>query len=673
MKLEALFCLRTQGEDLPADLQGVFSCLDGVLCFVPRESAPKSLPYCYELGEGKNRLLPLLKYLASKETLVALRGIRLCGKPLYPVIACELAEEDDTPSELLGRARKGTTPLWLKTCIESLRAGQIVCPEAPGFESLAEIEAFYSVCRHIFPPWLSKAVSRDLTIAQQRGSMQRNQHAETALKCLLNIDWTKKGVQAPSLDEAKERLDRQLYGMEGIKQKMLDIIARVRRTGDFSAQPPMLISGAPGVGKTTVAKAFAALFDLGVIWLDLSVIGNNPLAIAGSERIFANGTPGLIAAGLLENRSSNVIVIVNEIDKAFGQHTGGWAADESVAAGSAATALLSLLDGQGFSENFLEACLPTDAMLIIATCNDSSKLPETLQSRLSEIQLGGYSVSEKKAIWSGFALPEALKRWRIEAGQILSEDALDLLVMEYAVEPGARDLIKTADMLAAACERRMRETGENAAHIFGKSELRQLLGPPKKRRRESQPGQATAFAYQDGSAYEILVQASAAPGDGAFRVLGDVNMLQREYLAAAYACVLGRVLRERPHLDVTVFLRGDPVPSSGKNLLSFAAFAAILSNLTQVDLGPTTAFIGGIDLAGTLYFDESDIRPLLKALQRSEARTVFAPAGTIEMIDIQAPDLCELCPNLKVIESKNALDLLQLVISEEDLFDLNFC
>ncbi len=651
-KLEVLFCLQTQEEKLSADLRGAFSFLDGVLCFVPQEIAPKGLPYCCERGEGNNRLLPLLEHLARKAVTVILHGFRIAEKPLYPVTSMELSDDGGPPISKYN----GLTPLWLKTCIESLRCGQAVCPEAPGFENLAEIEAFNSVCNHTYPSWLAKAISRNITLARERGSA--HQHAEVALKCLANIDWRKQWVQATSLDEAKERLDRQLFGMDKIKQRMLEIVAKVRRTGDFSAQPPILITGPPGVGKTSVAKAFAKLFDqIGVIWLDMSVIGDHPEVIAGSQRVFANATTGSVASGMFEHRSANAIVIINEIDKAFCQH----------ADGMAATALLSLLDGQGFQENFLEVRLPTDGMLLIATANDTSRLPDALRSRFVEIEVGGYSVGEKKAIWTGYALPKALKQWKIPCEQVhFSDKALESLIVDYATEPGARDLIQMADTLAAASERHLRENGEDHIHTFESSELRYLLGPPKTRRRETQPGVAAAFVYQDSSAYETWVQASSAPGEGAFRVLG-ASLLQREYLQAAFECVRGMVMRDRPNFDITVFLR-EPTPCD-KNLLSFAAFAAILSRLTGVDLGKT-AFIGGIDLAGTLYFDESNILPLLKALQRSDVRTIFAPAGTIEMIDIQAPDLC---PQVKVIESRNAMDLLSLLIPEEDLFDINLC
>ncbi len=197
--------------------------------------------------------------------------------------------------------------------------------------------------------------------------------------------------------------------------------------------------GPAGTGKSQIAYAVAKILKLPWTTLDMSSI-NDPEQLTGSSRVYANAKPGIILEAFSMAGESNLVFIINELDKAAAGKGNGNPAD----------VLLTLLDNLGFTDNYMECMVPTSGVYPIATANDKSQISAPLMSRFAVIEIPDYTPEEKKVIFSKFALPKVLKRMGLEQDECIIEgEALDAVIERYADTSGIRDLEQAAEHLAA--------------------------------------------------------------------------------------------------------------------------------------------------------------------------------------------------------------------------------
>ena len=197
--------------------------------------------------------------------------------------------------------------------------------------------------------------------------------------------------------------------------------------------------GPAGTGKSQIAYAVARILKLPWTTLDMSSI-NDPEQLTGSSRIYANAKPGIIMEAFSAAGESNLVFIINELDKAASGKGNGNPAD----------VLLTLLDNLGFTDNYIECMIPTTGVYPIATANDKSQISAPLMSRFAVIDIPDYTPEEKKIIFSRYALPKVLKRMGLQENECaVTEDALDALVRKYVTTSGIRDLEQAAEHMAA--------------------------------------------------------------------------------------------------------------------------------------------------------------------------------------------------------------------------------
>jgi ATP-dependent Lon protease len=200
-----------------------------------------------------------------------------------------------------------------------------------------------------------------------------------------------------------------------------------------------LICGPAGTGKSQVAYAVARILKLPWTTLDMSSI-NDPEQLTGSSRIYANAKPGIIMEAFAMSGTSNLVFIINELDKA----------SDGKGHGNPADVLLTLLDNLGFTDNYMECMIPTTGVYPIATANDKSKISAPLMSRFAVIDIPDYTMEEKKVIFSQFALPKILRRMGMAQEEcIVTDDGVEEIVKMYANTTGIRDIEQAAEHLAA--------------------------------------------------------------------------------------------------------------------------------------------------------------------------------------------------------------------------------
>ena len=197
--------------------------------------------------------------------------------------------------------------------------------------------------------------------------------------------------------------------------------------------------GPAGTGKSQIAYAVARILKMPWTTLDMSSI-NDPEQLTGSSRVYANAKPGIIMEAFSMAGESNLVFIINELDKAASGKGNGNPAD----------VLLTLLDNLGFTDNYMECMVPTVGVYPIATANDKAQISAPLMSRFAVIDIPDYTPEEKKIIFSRFALPKVLKRMSLKQEEcIVTDEALDAIIKKFEDTTGIRDLEQAAEHIAA--------------------------------------------------------------------------------------------------------------------------------------------------------------------------------------------------------------------------------
>ena len=306
---------------------------------------------------------------------------------------------------------------------------------------------------------------RNLAVAKSSEvTPEERRHAQRALSIMLNIQWKSTNFEPIDPVEARRILDEELYGLDSVKQRIIETIIQINRTHTLPAYGILLI-GPAGTGKSQIAYAVARILRMSWTTLEMSSI-NDPEQLTGSSRIYANAKPGLIMEAFANAESSNLVFVINELDKASSGKGNGNPAD----------VLLTLLDNLGFTDNYIECKIPTAGVYPIATANDRNEISAPLLSRFAIIELPDYTEEEKRVIFTDFAMPKVLKKIGLKRDEIiLTGDALDAIVDTYKNTSGIRDLEQAAEHLCANALYRI-EVEKISQVKYDAAMIRKLLG-----------------------------------------------------------------------------------------------------------------------------------------------------------------------------------------------------
>ena len=305
--------------------------------------------------------------------------------------------------------------------------------------SIQSITDFMTCAGRTLPDNIRLWARRNLAVARSHEvSPEERRHAQRALSIMMNVQWKSNYFEAIDPQEARRILDEELYGMESVKQRIIETIIQINRTHTLPAYGLLLV-GPAGTGKSQIAYAVARILKLPWTTLDMSSI-NDPEQLTGSSRIYANAKPGIVMEAFSAAGESNLVFIINELDKAASGKGNGNPAD----------VLLTLLDNLGFTDNYMECMVPTVGVYPIATANDKSQISAPLMSRFAVIDIPDYTSEEKKIIFSKYVLPKVLKRMSLKAEEcVVTEDGLDAIVELHKNTSGIRDLEQAAEHIAA--------------------------------------------------------------------------------------------------------------------------------------------------------------------------------------------------------------------------------
>lgn len=482
---------------------------------------------------------------------------------------------------------------------------------------------------------LLKEVDR---LAKMQGSNQEAAIIRTYLDTCLDLPWNTFTVDDLDIARAQQILDRDHYGLKKVKDRILEILAVRKLSPDIKAQI-ICLAGPPGVGKTSIARSIAE--SLGRKYVRLSLGGvRDEAEIRGHRRTYIGAMPGKIISAMITAKSSNPLMLLDEIDKLAGDFRGDPAA-----------ALLEALDPEQngtFNDHFLDIPYDLSHVLFITTANDLGSIPGPLRDRMDVIELPSYTRVEKYNIARKHLLPKQLKLCGLSGKVTLSQSALYDIIDGYTREAGVRNLERTITSVLRKCARKI-ASGEVESVSVTASSLEELLGPRQVKadflNRTNMVGVANGLAWTSvgGETLPIEVQVMDE-GSGKITVTGSLGDVMKEsaQLAVTYVRVHAAEYGIDPErlkkCDLHIHAPEGAVPKDGPSA-GVTLTTALVSCLSGLPVRGDVAMTGEITLHGNVL-PIGGLREKSMAAYREGMKLVLIPKGN-------EPDLYEVDDEVK--------------------------
>ncbi len=464
----------------------------------------------------------------------------------------------------------------------------------------------------------------------------------TYLEWLVDLPWSKITPDNLDIKHAREVLDNDHYGLEDVKERILEYLAvrrlRMERKAELDKSPStdmirkeregviLCFIGPPGVGKTSLGQSIARA--LGRKFLHTSLGGMRDEAeIRGHRRTYIGAMPGRIIQALRRSESKNPIFMLDEIDKiTFDFH------------GDPASALLEVLDPEQnseFRDNYLEVAFDLSQVMFITTANQLETIPAPLLDRMEVIRLSGYTENEKVQIAKGYLIPRQLRENGLRASEIsFSDEAIYAIIRMFTRESGVRNLERE---IGSICRKVVTHNAQALRKIkkITPRQVEELLGFAKFKsteeilKRTSIPGVATGLAWTPSGGDVLFIEATRMPGSKQFNITGSVGNVMQESAQAALSYIRSHAEslgipndffeKSDIHLHVPAGAQPKDGPSAGITITT--ALASLLTNRTiKADIGMT----GEITLRGQIL-PVGGIKEKMLAAHRVGLKTIFLP------------------------------------------------
>ena len=482
---------------------------------------------------------------------------------------------------------------------------------------------------------LLKEVDR---LSKMQGSNQEATVIRTYLDTCLDLPWNTFTVDDLDIARAQQILDRDHYGLKKVKDRILETLAVRKLAPDVKAQIICLV-GPPGVGKTSIARSIAE--SLGRKYVRISLGGvRDEAEIRGHRRTYIGAMPGKIISAMISAKSSNPLMLLDEIDKLAGDFRGDPAA-----------ALLEALDPEQnstFNDHFIDIPFDLSHVLFITTANDLGSIPGPLRDRMDVIELPSYTRVEKYNIARKHLLPKQLKACGLTGKVILSQSALYGIIDGYTREAGVRNLERTITSVLRKCARKIASGEVESVSVTG-TMLEELLGPrfvkPDFLNRTNAIGIANGLAWTSvgGETLPIEVQVMDN-GSGKITVTGSLGDVMKESAQLAitwvrvHAAEYGIDPERLKKCDLHIHAPEGAVPKDGPSA-GVTLTTALVSCLSGMPVRGDVAMTGEITLHGNVL-PIGGLREKSMAAYREGMKTVLIPKDN-------EPDLYEVDDEVK--------------------------
>ena len=485
--------------------------------------------------------------------------------------------------------------------------------------------------------------------------------ARTYIDWMLSLPWNVATEDNISLASVKDILDADHYGLEKIKERIIEFLAvrKVKKEGKIR-QPILCFSGPPGVGKTSLGRSISHAMNRKFVRISLGGM-RDEAEIRGHRRTYIGALPGQIIQGLRRAESNNPVFILDEIDKVGSDFRG----DPS-------SALLEVLDPEQnstFRDHYIDAPFDLSRVFFITTANRLDTIPPPLRDRMEVIELGGYTEEEKTEIAKRHLIPKQVEEHGLRPSQIaFKDDAVRTLIRNYTREAGVRNLEREIASLVRKGTRLFAE-GREAKLIVNNRFVESALGAPRfindeVVERELKPGMAVGLAWTPVGGDVLFIETALMPGSKGLIVTGQLGDVMKESVTAALSYVRSHAaeLKIKPDFyekaELHVHVPAGAVPKDGPSA-GVTMLTAIASLLTGRNVKPRLAMTGEITLSGQVL-PVGGIKEKVLAAHRAGVQTLLLPEDNEKDYMEDVPT--EIRDQLKVHFVKNASQVLRLAL-----------
>ncbi|MBR8709690.1 Lon protease [Bacteroides pyogenes] len=453
------------------------------------------------------------------------------------------------------------------------------------------------------------------------------------LQTMLNLPWGVYTTDNLNLKNAEKTLNKDHYGLENVKERILEHLAVLKLKGDMKS-PIICLYGPPGVGKTSLGKSIAAALKRKYVRMSLGGV-HDEAEIRGHRKTYIGAMPGRIIKSLIKAGSSNPVFILDEIDKVTSDRQG----DPS-------SALLEVLDPEqntAFHDNFLDVDYDLSKVLFIATANNLNTIPAPLLDRMELIEVSGYITEEKIEIARRHLVPKELEANGLKKTDIkIPKNTLEVIIESYTRESGVRGLEKKIGKILRKAARQYATDNYFAKPEIKPSDLYDILGAPEYTRDKYQgneyAGVVTGLAWTAVGGEILFVETSLSRGKGERLTLtgnlGDVMkesaMLALEYIKA-HASILGLSQEIFENWNVHIHVPEGAIPKDGPSA-GITMATSLASALTQRKVKANLAMTGEITLRGKVL-PVGGIKEKILAAKRAGIKEIIMSAENKKNID----------------------------------------
>ena len=475
------------------------------------------------------------------------------------------------------------------------------------------------------------------------------------VETLLSMPWDKRDEEKVSLKQAEKILEEDHYGLEKVKERILEYLS-VRLLTGKGESPIVCLVGPPGTGKSSIAKSVARALDKKYVRISLGGV-RDEAEIRGHRKTYVGAMPGRIASALKNAGVKNPVMLLDEVDKASNDYKG-----------DVFSALLEVLDSEQnskFRDNYIELPVDLSEVLFIATANTLSTIPRPLLDRMEVIEVNSYTENEKMHIAKEHLIPKQIKIHGLKKSQIsITDKALEKIIVHYTQEAGVRNLERR---IGDICRKSAREiVEENKKNVkVGVKTLGKYLGKERysfdEANSKDEVGIVRGLAWTSVGGVTLSVEVNVLPGNGKFELTGKLGDVMKESARAGISFI--RSMSEEYFIPADFFEKHDihihipegAVPKDGPSA-GVTMATAMLSAITGIPVKASVAMTGEITLRGRVL-PIGGLKEKLLAAKVAKIKTVVVPVKNRK--DVEEMDR-EIYEGMEIVYAEAMEDVLKL-------------